>query len=180
MTSTIKHSLNKHESDIPKPTDGDFVSEFISRRTSWLNELTGEKQSDFFDQALDDELVTLLAIYDLTPQQWNEKQQKTIFTLEKRFVVRGYVVKERRLTNLPESHFEQQCEFWACIYLSSALLKLASDNDLNALNSSIRLIDHAYLLFLTIDKLSRTEVIKNTVALELLTVKQVMEQANAL
>lgn len=131
----MKHSQDKHESDIPRPTHDRYVDDYIEDRTHWLSHVCSQTKKEPENLEHHD-LVDLIALYNKQADGLTRAQQKKLFVLEKRFVVKGFILDKAYSV-------DAQSEYFACFYLADMLLELASQNDLNALNSGIRLLDYA-------------------------------------
>ena len=141
---SIKHSLDKHESDIPPIEIGNVLTFFLEKRQLAVVLARGKCKPQFqnnHDNNTYAVLPKLLAIKKaMKTTQLDQKSCDYLFRLEKKFVLRGVV----------HSHYNHDMvattddAFIPDIYSLLALIFMElfqQNKDLNALNSSIRLID---------------------------------------
>lgn len=140
---SIIYSTNKHESDIPQIETGDVLVSFLRKRQQSLI------VPEVIDQPIDNTLVDdpkavisklLLIERSLNSGNIDDLNLDYLFKLEKKFVLYGVIHTHYSEQMKPISDINNLPDIYCKLAL--LLLKLSNlNNDLNALNSAIRLVD---------------------------------------
>ncbi|TVZ38552.1 hypothetical protein P886_2924 [Alteromonadaceae bacterium 2753L.S.0a.02] len=127
MITTLEPSQHKHEHDIPQYNLRDTLQLFNESRKQWLIKLKHERTFPINPDCKLAQLHSAVMLGDVS-----QDSLAFLYKLEKAFIVRGsieHLLKPPHSTN----HY---------LLLASCLLKCYETNDdLNGLNSSIRLLD---------------------------------------
>lgn len=143
MNLHVKNTLDKHESDIPVVDFDNSIALFLVHRKEWLTELQQRELIKPNNKLTLHPLeLSIFNIYQLLDErELNQGEVDLIYTLEKRFVLTGDIYP-RNSGTIAFNHCDRY------FYLSAILLHTFTQiQDFNALNSAIRMIDKAHVLF---------------------------------
>lgn len=141
MNLHIKQTQNKHESEIPSLDVKRTINLFCTTRELFLTKImkTQQIKEKFIINEFDQEIKRL---YEATSERCLlQSEVDYVFTLEKRFVITGNLYLkslDEKVDKVIDGYF----------YLAGILLNLyTNEHDFNALNSAVRVLDKASLLF---------------------------------
>jgi hypothetical protein len=165
---SVKSSLGKHESDIPTIELGDILPNFIARHRQMLDDavpLDTHVQLDTVKDANSVHCRLKHIKHEMSHLGLTTTSLKYLFSLEKKFVLHGKLYCHYSEDFKLGSGSTTQPDIY--IYLAYLLFNVCEvKDDLNALNSAIRLLDESGELIRQGYTLSDVELLEKSLSLE--------------
>jgi hypothetical protein len=154
----ISHSADKHESVIPTFVVDSCIAEFLIQRAG-VSKLLSEEVNHRDNEAIDLPLPLVRQKYLFENDHWQALDANLLHKLEKRFII----FSDFKLASVFEYHTLSSVQHInIALFLARFLFaEFRTYNDLNSLNSAIRILDHMVLKKIEeLSKLEQSQLIK--------------------